>query len=55
MLLAPVLHIEGNVGVAELVLMLVLIVIALAAFHLALRIPRLSEYQQDDEDKTNLR
>ena len=52
MIIASILHTGGTVGVDELVLVLFLLVAALIALYLALRIPRLTEYQTEKKDQT---
>jgi len=50
-----ILQIIDGPGLEELGLMIFFFAIALIALYCALQIPRLPEYQQDDEDQMNQR
>jgi len=49
LLAIAVLHHEGALGLDEVAIVLFLLIMALIALYLALQMPRLSEYQPDDD------
>jgi hypothetical protein len=50
-----ILQIVDGSGLEELGVMIFLFIVAMIALYCALRIPRLPEYQRDDQDQTEQR